>query len=242
MHVAKKHIERFKLISDTFLKTTDVPKPNNWKYLSNNDIWLRFITQVMVVGSSAPAERFMQNSKLKRSVSYNKLSKIEDKKCLEKKINNVLREVGTRYASQSSEKCKKTQALVHNLKVLKKFKGGPKTLLQRISKFKGRNESKRKAKYLMKIFKYIKSKSARDFLMGLGLTSNAIALDVRLQNILKNKVGLDLSEGIASNPELYDKTEQELLSKVCVPLNLSGVKFDRILYQNYDKIKNMVLN
>ena len=145
MHITKKHIERFELISNTFLKPTAVPKRNNWKYLSNNDIWLRFITQVMVVGSSAPAERFMRSSKLKRSVSYNKLSKIEDKKCLEKKINNVLRKVGTRYASQSSEKCKKTQALVHNLKVLKKFKGGPKTLLQRISEFKGRNESKRKA-------------------------------------------------------------------------------------------------
>lgn len=242
MHITKKHIERLKLIRDTFLKTTDVPSPDNWKYLSNNDIWLRFITQVMVVGGSAPAERFMQNSKLKRDVSYNKLFKIEERKCLEEKINNVLRKVGTRYASQSPEKCKKTQALVHNLKVLKKFKGGPKTLLRKLSEFKGRNESKRKAKYLMKIFKYFKSKSARDFLMGLGLTSNAIALDVRLQNILKNKVRLDLPERIASDPELYDKTEQELLSEVCAFLNLSGVEFDRMLYQNYDKIKNMVLN
>jgi len=242
MHITKKHIERFELIRDTFLKTTSVPSTGNWQHLSNNDIWLRLVSQVIVVGNSTPAEKFNQDSRLKKLVSYHRLSKLNDENSLGKGINYVLREVGARYASRSPEKCKKTQALVHNLKVLKKFKNGPKTLLQRISEFKGLNESKRKARYLMKIFEYIKSKSSRDFLMELGLLSDAIALDVRLQSVLRKKVGLKIPKGLENNPKVYDEIERELLLKVCKPLKLSGVQFDRMLYQNYDKIKDMVLN
>jgi thermostable 8-oxoguanine DNA glycosylase len=91
----------------------------------------------------------------------------------------------------------------------------------------------------MSKFKYIKSKSARDFLMDLGLVRDAIAIDVRMQNVLK-KIGINIPEGIKSNPKLYDKVEEELLLKVCKPLNLSGVEFDRMIYNNYDKIKEML--
>jgi hypothetical protein len=53
------------------------------------------------------------------------------------------------------------------------------------------------------------------------------------------KFGINIPEGIKSNPKLYDKVEEELLSKVCKPLNLSGVEFDRIIYRNYDEIMRM---
>jgi thermostable 8-oxoguanine DNA glycosylase len=90
----------------------------------------------------------------------------------------------------------------------------------------------------MSKFKYIKSKGARDFLMDLGLVRDAIAIDVRMQNVLK-KIGINIPEGIKSNPKLYDKVEEELLSKVCKPLNLSGVEFDRMIYNNYKDIMKM---
>jgi thermostable 8-oxoguanine DNA glycosylase len=75
--------------------------------------------------------------------------------------------------------------------------------------------------------------------MDLGLVRDAIAIDVRMQNVLK-KIGINIPEGIKSNPKLYDKVEEELLSKVCKPLNLSGVEFDKMIYNNYDKIKEML--
>jgi hypothetical protein len=50
------------------------------------------------------------------------------------------------------------------------------------------------------------------------------------------KFGINIPEGIKSNPKLYDKVEEELLSKVCKPLNLSGVEFDRMIYNNYNEI------
>jgi len=58
---------------------------------------------------------------------------------------------------------------------------------------------------------------------------------VRLQNVLK-KIGINIPEGIKSNPKLYDMVEEELLSKVCKLLNLSGVEFDKMIYQNYKDV------
>jgi thermostable 8-oxoguanine DNA glycosylase len=75
--------------------------------------------------------------------------------------------------------------------------------------------------------------------MDLGLVRDAIAIDVRMQNVLK-KIGINIPEGIKSNPKLYDKVEEELLSKVCKPLNLSGVEFDKMIYNNYYEIMKML--
>jgi hypothetical protein len=239
MQITAEHIKKLKLIKKMYFRRTSVPQSNNWKNWSNNDVWLHLVSQVIVVGSSAPADKFYNNSQLRQLVSYNRLLKIKDENQLEKDINHVLRAVGARYASKSVKKCRKTQALIHNFKVLSNWKGGPKALLKRISKFKGPNESKRKTKYIMKIFEFIQSKSARDFLMELGLISDAIALDVRVQNVLRKKVGIRIPKGLENNPKLYDETEKELLSKVCKPLKLSGVQFDRMIYQNYEDMKKI---
>ena len=119
--------------------------------------------------------------------------------------------------------------------MLSEYKDGPKGFLKEISKL---STDKEKIKYVMSKFKYIKSKGARDFLMDLGLVRDAIAIDVRMQNVLR-KIGISIPEGIKNNLKLYDKVEEELLLKVCKPLNLSGVEFDKMIYQNYDKIMKM---
>lgn len=40
-------------------------------------------------------------------------------------------------------------------------------------------------------------------------------------------------------PKLYNHVERELLQKFCKPAKLLGFEFDRMIYQNYDKIKKM---
>jgi hypothetical protein len=37
----------------------------------------------------------------------------------------------------------------------------------------------------------------------------------------------------------YDEIEQEILENICKPIGLSGIQFDRMLYQNYDEIMKM---
>ena len=79
------------------------------------------------------------------------------------------------------------------------------------------------------------SKSSRDLLMELGIVKNAIALDVRVQSIL-TKVGINIPKGVENNPKIYDEVENDILTKICKPLNLLGVEFDRMIYQNYEGI------
>lgn len=242
MKITKDHIKNLRKIKRMFLKKTRIPSPGNWKNKSNDRIWLDLIGQVMVVGGASSADKFHEDPKLKKLVAFNRLSNFRDKIQLEKEINYVLRAVGTRYVSKSFKRCKKTQAISHNFRVLNNIKGGPKGLFKRLAEFKGPNATKRKIKYFMKLFKFIKSKSARDNLMEKGLITDAIALDIRIQNVLKKKVGIKLPKGLASKPKIYDTVERELLSKVCRPLKLSGIQFDRMIFQNYGRIMDMKLN
>jgi len=76
--------------------------------------------------------------------------------------------------------------------------------------------------------------------MELGLVRNAIALDVRVQNVLQ-KMGVETPTQIASSPRLYDEIENEILTKICRPLGILGVEFDRMLYQNYNDLIEMEL-
>lgn len=238
MKISKGSLEKFKKIKQRFLKKTKIPRFGNWKKMSNKEIWWKIIESVIVVGKSEPVVKFNNRSDLKRLVSYNKLSVLDDTNEITMRINSVLRQVGTRYASKNIRNCKKTRALVHNLKVLKNFREGPKGMLKRVASFKGRNEAQRKTKYLMKIFRYFKSKSARNFLMELGLLEDALAIDIRMKAVLR-QVGIKVPKGLETNARLYDEVEQVLLEEVCKPLRISGLQFDRMLYQNYDEIKRM---
>jgi len=238
LEIKKEHLQRFEQIKKQFLEKTEVPKENNWRQWTNDEIWLHIFEQVIVVGNSKPAERFNKDTKLRNQVSYEKLAKIREEDDLKKEINHVLRSVGARYASSNISKCRKTNALAHNLKVLKSFKDGPKGLLKRLSEFEGLYADKRKIKYLMTVFKYMQSKSARDFLMELGVVRDAVALDIRAQNIFA-KIGVQIPKKFQADPKLYDEIERDILEKVCEHLNLSGVEFDRMLYQNYRSIMNM---
>jgi len=240
LEINKRHLKRFQEIKNLFYSKTKIPKEDNWKTWTDNDIWLHMVAQVILVGRSKPAEKFEKDTKLKGKVAYEKLMQIKTKDEMKKTINEVLRAVGTRFASSEISKCKKTDALAYNFKILTKFKGGPTGLLRRLSDFRGPNADKRRIKYVMKIFSYIQSKSARDYLMELGLVKNAIALDTRIQNIF-DKIGIMIPKGFENNPKLYDEIENDILVKICKPLGISGIELDRILYQNYnDIVKNML--
>ena len=238
LEIDKRHLKTFKKIKRLFYSKTKIPQKNNWKTWTDNDVWLHMVVQVIAVGGSKPAEKFEKDTKLKSKVTYEKLTQIKEKEEMKKTINQVLRAVGTRFASSKISKCKKTDALVHNFNILMNFKGGPKGLLRRLADFRGPNADKRRIKYVMKIFSYIKSKGARDYLMELGLVEDAIALDTRIQNIF-NKIGIMIPKGFENNPKLYDEIENDILMKICKPIGISGIEFDRILYQNYDDIVKM---
>ena len=123
LNITRDHLAKLELIKQKFLWKTCLPEPDKWKGLCNNEIWLKVIEQVMLVGSSSPANKFKESDQLKEKVSYDQLLKIKDhENQLKKVIYDVLRAVKTRYVNASVEKCRKTKALVHNFKVLSEYK------------------------------------------------------------------------------------------------------------------------
>lgn len=236
LNIEEEHIRIFEKIKKQFLPKTKVPKEDNWRSKTNNEIWLGMVKQVIVVGNSKPSTKFEQNAELKNLVSYEELVKIEDQEEIKRIINRVLRAVGTRYASSDFSKCKKTGSLAHNLRMLKSS-DGIKGLVKRLSDIKGEDAERRRIERMMR-FKYIKNKCSRDFLMELGLVRNAVGLDDRIQKIF-GKVGIELPKGCISNRNLYNEIEKDILTGICEPLNLLGVEFDRMLYQNKDDIMKM---
>jgi hypothetical protein len=237
LQITQEHLNKFQQIVDRFRSKTKIPKENNWYSWSDNDIWLHTMAQVMVVGKSAPLDKFYKSDKLRKEVAYERLRKMTDEKNLNRTINRVLLAVGTRYASSNISKCLKTKALVHNLKTLKNY-GGPRKFVKRVSEFQGPNADKQRIEFVVQTFMFIKNKGARDYLMELGLLRNAVALDVRVQNVLR-KIGIEVPKGFESNPQLYDSIQNDILEKICKPLGISGIEFDRMLYQNYDDIIRM---
>jgi hypothetical protein len=237
LQISEKHLEKFRQINQHFQSRTEVPKKNKWQSLTNNDIWLHVFAQVMVVGRSEPYKKFNRRVDLKREVAFDSLIEVEDDREVKRRINKVLREVGTRYASSDISKCKKTNALVHNLRVFRHFKGGPKGFLTELSKF---SSDKLKIDHVKHSLKYIKNKGARDFLMELGLVRDALAFDSRIKNLLQ-KIGVETPEHFEINPKQYDEVENDILSEVCATLGISGVELDRMLYQNYEEIMRMKL-
>jgi len=237
LEINEKHLEKFRQIKQHFHSGTEVPEKNKWQSLTNNDVWLHIFAQVMVVGGSEPYKKFDKRVGLKHKVAFDSLIEVEDDGEVRKRVNQVLRAVGTRYASSDISKCRKTDAIAHNLKMLKSFEGGPKGFLKELSRF---SSDKQKIDYVMHSLKYIKNKGARDFLMELGLVRNAIAFDSRIRSVF-HKMGIEIPEHFETSSKLYDEVENAIISNICVPLGISGVELDRMLYQNYEGIMKMKL-
>ena len=82
---------------------------------------------------------------------------------------------------------------------------------------------------------YVKNKGARDLLIGLGLVERAIAFDTRLVNVLEH-LDAKLPGDLAANKLKYKALETELIDAVCIPSEITGGHFDRILFSRYKEI------
>jgi hypothetical protein len=225
-------LQKLEELKGRFLPRTEVPAKDSWQALDDAAIWKRIVTEVMAVGASWPVEdRFLKSPTLQDRISYPSLEPLKGTELLQA-INGTLTEAGIRYASSDSRTCRKTNALAHNLEVVRK-QGGPRAFVEAIVALAGDQE---KIAYVRKNLGYFGSKCARDWLMGLGLVEQALALDTRVTAILL-AVGVEIDQRSKSSEKVYAREEQRLLSELCGPLGMRGVEFDRMLYQNYQQIR-----
>jgi hypothetical protein len=209
-----------------------LPAGDYWRTASDADVWLRVVSQVVVVGGARPAAR-LSHEDIRRRLSWRTLSRNSDAQAA-KAIWGVLRDIGARYAGKSSDGCRKTAALVRNLRALSRHTGGPKGFISKVAAQPGSTE---KINYVTAHLSYVKNKGARDFLTsGFGLVTDRIALDSRVLGALYD-LGIDVPKVAPTDTQQYAALEAQLLRQICAPLNLTGAELDQILFLNYEEIK-----
>lgn len=202
-----------------------------WRQLSNNDIWMRCVYQVAVVGSSACLARLHASRSAQVTLRFEHLIRLAPGKRATE-VHGILRTHSVRYVSERPSDCHKTRAVLRNLSFLVSVPGGPQGYLRQLAIEKDEDE---RARHLGKDLHYIKLKGSRDLMAELGLARNVVALDVRLLNLLR-LAGVSISSRTQNHEPTYRKLQDALLDKVARPAGVNGVQLDRILFNNYEEI------
>ncbi len=205
------------------------PTPNNWRNLTDGQLWVTVLAQIAVVGSASSGTALIQST-VDPEGWYIALSRLTPQSQI-RNLHKALRTAGVRYVAKTIEKSKKTQAAAENFSFLCSV-GGPKQYFSEVAKVP--NERWRIA-VVANDLAYIKNKGARDLLIGLGQVQNAIALDTRIQSVLKY-CGMSLPKDLATNKAKYMRLEAELLESVCPRVGITGAHLDRILFERYSEI------
>ena len=224
-------LEYFKTIIDKYYSKTIFPKQDAWKQWNVDEAWLRFVSQVAVVGNSDSEKKIRNNPNIRALLEVNFLKSVEDTLLLSQIINKALKYAGVRYVSNNPTS-RKSDACMRNFIFLTKTEESPVTYLKKISQI---NNEYQRIRQVMTDFSYIKSKGSRDFLITAGLAKQVIALDSRLTKIFKN-VGIIINDDYKSSEKAYRELELFILINICQPLSISGAELDRVLYQFYDNL------
>jgi hypothetical protein len=199
-----------------------------WDKRTEDDLWRTVLSQIVVVGSAAPAERLQRDPNMAKKVAIRHLKKCHSDVVLQKHLHKVLVEIGTRYVSKKKgwKEDRKARAAVCNFRALMKA-GGPKRFFKRVAALPTEKE---RIQFLSngETFQYYGKKGARDTLIELGLAKECLALDARILGLLE-KVGVEIKR--SSLDRDYERIEEELIEKVAKPLDISGARLDRVLFQ-----------
>lgn len=235
LKITQHQLNDFKLIVDAYRPFTPIPSKDEWRTYTNDQLWFRHIGQVMVAGGSNSKEKFDRSPDLQTKLSLQKLRTLKESQTA-KAIHNVLLASGVRYVGKDISKSAKTRALANNLNFILTFPGELTGIMEHLSAMQGPDAEIERVCFLMDNFLYLKNKSARDYLMGIGMNENTLAIDIRLRNIF-SLLGMDFPTiGKLGSRSVYRRMEEELICNVCAPLNVKPIVLDRILYQNYQRI------
>ncbi|MCW3674603.1 hypothetical protein [Burkholderia cenocepacia] len=193
--------------------------------MSEHQIWLRVVSQVVVVGRAAPAER-LKDEEIQQALDFAALSSMSPVRAT-KRIGEVLAQIGTRMVSKKQpEASPKVKALAENLAFLGTYPDGPKGFIRDVAK---QQTSQERWRYVEKHLAYIGNKGARDFLTtGFGLVTDRIALDVRVMGVVSRIVpGFPAKVPSAD----YETIERYLIESICLPLDIEPARLDQLLFR-----------
>lgn len=210
-------------IAKPYKKKVKLGKPfARWK---DNELWLKVLGQIAVIGRAEPGERLQHDPKIKRRVSIRRLKRLRSDADLRRYFHSVFVGLGVRYVGSNWRRDAKAAAAMKNFRTLTR-NGGPRKFFEQIEGFKTEGERIEALKALT----FFGDKGARDTLIELRLAENCMALDARIYGVLR-KVGVRVSPN-----DIFKQVEKELIKKVAWPVGISGAVLDRILFQNYTRI------
>jgi len=199
---------------------------SSWKKRTEDELWLRVLSQVVVAGNAAPEYTLRTSTAVKEKLGFRRLKRLSAQR-RRKAIHGVLRAIGTRYVGKSTKNAK-VDAALHNFETICEA-GGPRQFFRRIASLPS---IEKRIECLSRTLAFYKKKGCRDALIDLRLASDCMALDRRLIRIL-TCVGAKVPRSLDNH---YEEIERELIEKVARPCGLSGGQLDRILFQNYGDI------
>ncbi len=197
-----------------------------WTGWKDDELWIKVLGQVAVIGRAAPGERLQHDPKFTSKVSLKKLRSFRNDADLQKYLHEQFVKLKVRYVGGNWKKDWKAAASMKNFRRLVKD-GGPKKFFEQVANFKTEEE---RINALQGALKRYGNKSARDTLIELRLAEDCMALDTRIFGVLK-KVGARVGPD-----DIYKQVEKELREKVAEPLNIKAALLDRILFRRYDDI------
>jgi hypothetical protein len=218
-------LAEFRQINERFGHLVRLPSPKTWKSMNAQQIWLRVVSQVVVVGRAAPAER-LKDEEMQQALDFATLSSMPPVRAT-KRIGKALAQIGTRMVpKEQPEASPKVIALGKNLAFLKTYPDGPSGFMRDVAK---QPTSQERWRYVEKHLAYIRNKGARDFLTtGFGLVTDRIALDVRVMGVVSRIV-----PGFPAKvpPGAYEEIERYLIENICSPLDIEPARLDQLLFR-----------
>jgi thermostable 8-oxoguanine DNA glycosylase len=232
----KKDVELIQEIYRQFPETK-FPEINNFKKCTDEELWQKIIGQIIVIGKDSPYEKVD-----KQKLSLKSLNKfVETQSNLPFYINSILLEASVRYVGSEkiSPKANWISDNFSNPKIVKNEKvvllDNMKDLLKENKINEDRELEKLAREFIMKDAKGFGLKSASDFLIEIGFAKTLIAFDVRvlefINQILKPNIPLSQRDLGPGTYLLLEESFQSLLK-----VGISPSKFDRIIFQNKNKI------
>lgn len=196
-------------------------------------IWRAMVIQVVVIGS-AEAGKTMSAGWSSTGLGFRDLSHLlarpGGRQRVAARIQRVFADYGVRYVRQVKRPSGKALAVARNLEVVQAL-GGPRRfvdLVRLIPSDEGR------VLFLRIALSQVGKKSSRDLAMTLGLIKGAIALDARIEGLLRS-AGILRRGRVAARD--YEVVEREILKRIARPLGMSGMAVDRTMFQRRKEIE-----
>jgi hypothetical protein len=135
----------------------------SWKKRTEDELWLRVLSQVVVAGNAAPGDTLRASTAVRENLAFRRLKKLSPQR-RRKVIHAVLRAIRTRYVGDSVSN-PKIDAAMHNFDKLVEARG-PKQFFKKVASMKTEKE---RIKYLSHTLAFYKKKGCRDALIDLRL-------------------------------------------------------------------------